>query len=79
MAGEAERALVLAGWNDTACAVPAGTVPGLFEARAAAVPDAVAVVCGDQVLTFGEVDAAANRLARLLASRGAGPERWWRW
>jgi len=29
-----------------------------------------AVVCGDKSLTFGEVDAAANRIAHVLAGLG---------
>jgi amino acid adenylation domain-containing protein len=71
---EAERGLVLGGWNDTARAVPPATLPALFEAQAARAPDAVAVVCGDLRLSFGELDRRANRLARVLVSRGAGPE-----
>ncbi|MFJ2821752.1 AMP-binding protein [Streptomyces toxytricini] len=51
------------------------TLPELFEAQAARTPDAVAVVAGAERLTFAEVNAAANRLARVLAGRGAGPER----
>ena len=72
--GEAQRRQVLAGWNDTARDVPAGTLPELFAARAAQVPDAVAVTGGDVAVSYRELDAAAGRLAGLLAARGAGPE-----
>ena len=62
------------GWNDTAAVVPAGSLPELFAARAARVPDAVAVACGEARVSYGELDVRAGRLARLLAGRGAGPE-----
>ena len=71
----AERQQVLDGWNDTAVPVPAVSLAGLYGAQAARTPDAVAVADGDRMLTYGELDAAAGRLARLLAARGAGPER----
>ena len=50
-------------------------MPELFEAQAASTPDAVAVVSRDDQLTYGDLNARANRLARLLAERGARPER----
>ena len=54
--------------------VAAVTVPGLFAAQVARAADAVALVCGDACVSYGELDAAADRLARLLAGLGAGPE-----
>jgi hypothetical protein len=48
----AERGLV-SGWGAGAVAVPGGVlVPGLVAGRVAAVPDAVAVTCGDAVVSF---------------------------
>ncbi|MEU6482645.1 amino acid adenylation domain-containing protein [Streptomyces sp. NPDC046887] len=70
---EAERRQLLDGWDG---APPTGPVPGVverFEAAVAASPDAVAVVCGPARLTYAELDARANRLARVLRSRGVGP------
>ncbi|MFE5243891.1 amino acid adenylation domain-containing protein, partial [Streptomyces sp. NPDC056627] len=47
----------------------------LFEERARRSPSAIAVVCGDERLSYAELDARANRLARRLLAGGAGPER----
>lgn len=69
-----ERSKILTGWNDTTRDVAESNLPELLEAQAAAVPDAVAVRCGDSVLTYGELNARANRVARYLSSRGIGPE-----
>ena len=44
---EAERAQLVAGWNDTAVPVPGGDGAGAVVARAAGAPDAVAVACGE--------------------------------
>ncbi|WP_461088004.1 amino acid adenylation domain-containing protein, partial [Streptomyces deserti] len=69
-----ERRLVLEEWNDTGAPLPALSVPDMFEAQVARTPDAVAVVCGDARLTYAELNARVNRLARLLVRRGIGPE-----
>ncbi|MFF6815491.1 amino acid adenylation domain-containing protein, partial [Streptomyces sp. NPDC012403] len=74
-----ERRQVLAEWNDTAVPVPPVTVPELVAARAAATPDATAVVYGDggdgtEELTYAEFDARVAALAALLRERGAVPE-----
>jgi amino acid adenylation domain-containing protein len=70
----AERHRILVEWNATDRKVPAAAVPDLFQAQAAHTPDAVAVVCGDVRLTYAQLNERANRLARLLAGRGVGPE-----
>ncbi|MFE6993039.1 condensation domain-containing protein, partial [Streptomyces pharetrae] len=51
------------------------TLTELFEERAATVPGRTAVTCGDERLTYAELNAGANRLARLLTAHGAGPGR----
>ncbi|MGW6722744.1 amino acid adenylation domain-containing protein, partial [Streptomyces sp. NPDC054995] len=67
---DAERAEILTGWNDTAQTVPRATAPELFTARAAATPDAVALVAGGTTLTYAELADRAGRLAALLRDRG---------
>ena len=72
--GHAGRELMVEGWNQTGRGVPAVTVAELFAAQVSRTPDAVAVVCGQERLTYAGLDAASSRLARLLIGRGAGPE-----
>jgi amino acid adenylation domain-containing protein/non-ribosomal peptide synthase protein (TIGR01720 family) len=72
---QAEQQQVLVEWNDTALDVPAVVLPEVFQAQVARTPDAVAVVCGDSVLSFTELNARANRLAHYLVGMGVGPER----
>ncbi|MGW5496076.1 non-ribosomal peptide synthase/polyketide synthase [Streptomyces olivaceoviridis] len=73
--GPAERRLLLTEWNATARELSATTLTALVEAQAARTPDALAVVFGATGLTYAELDARANRLARRLIELGAGPER----
>ena len=47
-------------------------IADLFERAVDAVPDRLALVCGDRSLTFAELDAEANRLANHLLARGFG-------
>ncbi|NES30211.1 condensation domain-containing protein [Micromonospora terminaliae] len=72
---EDERQRILHVWNDTGRSVPGHTLPQLFEQQAARTPDATAVVCGANRLSYAELDHRANQLARHLAGLGAGPER----
>ncbi len=70
-----ERKNLLVDWNDTAVAYP-GDVPlaQLVETQVERSPDAVAVVFGEQRLTFRAMNARANRLAVELRKHGAGPD-----
>ncbi|WP_139806201.1 non-ribosomal peptide synthetase, partial [Mycobacterium avium] len=47
--------------------------PQLFAAQVARTPEAVAISCGERSWTYRELDSSANRLARVLAGRGARP------
>src|SRR6185312_2304962 len=70
-----ERDQLLVGWNDSHQPVPAATLPELFAAQVARTPNAVALVVEGQHLSYQQLNERANRLARLLITRGAGPER----
>ncbi|MGW1777494.1 amino acid adenylation domain-containing protein, partial [Streptomyces sp. NPDC002104] len=54
---------------------PEAVLTELFAAQVARTPDAVAVTCDGRHTTYAELDARANRLAHVLAARGAGPDR----
>ncbi|MFJ8467827.1 amino acid adenylation domain-containing protein [Streptomyces swartbergensis] len=68
-----ERRLLLSEVNDTAAEVPAATLVSLFERQAAASPDDVALIFEGQELTYAQLNARANQLARYLVGRGVGP------
>lgn len=69
-----ERELLLGQWNDTDEEYPReATVTRLVTDIACAAPDATAVRFQDRSLGYGDLDEAADRLARHLAGLGAGP------
>ncbi|MFB7781070.1 non-ribosomal peptide synthetase [Streptomyces bauhiniae] len=72
---ERERAQILDDWNATGSGVPAVPFPTLFEERVRTNPSAVAVEFGALSLTYAELNARANRLARHLVGLGVRPER----
>jgi amino acid adenylation domain-containing protein len=67
----ADRTSLVVDANRTKADYPANeTVTQIFAAQVARSPHAPALVCGDQTLTYAELDAAANRLAHELLLRG---------
>jgi amino acid adenylation domain-containing protein/non-ribosomal peptide synthase protein (TIGR01720 family) len=69
-----ERGRVLTQWNDTGAEVPAATLPEVFAATVARTPEAPALISEAGVVSYAELAARVNRLARVLIARGAGPE-----
>ncbi|CAM8787825.1 non-ribosomal peptide synthetase [Burkholderia pseudomallei] len=73
--GEAERAQVLHGWNETGRAYARDAcLHQLFEAQVSRTPEAAAVICGDETLSYTDLDARADRLAHYLRGQGVGPD-----
>jgi amino acid adenylation domain-containing protein len=72
---DTERHDLLVRRNDTAVPLPDASFVELFEAQVAKNPHAVALEAGETTLTFRELNTRANRLARHLVARGAGPEK----
>jgi len=64
--GEEESRQLLTVWNRTAAELPALTLAMLFEQQVSRTPDAVAVSEEETVLTYAELNRAANRLAHKL-------------
>ncbi|MCA9419494.1 MAG: amino acid adenylation domain-containing protein [Nitrospira sp.] len=68
---EAERRQQLVDWNAPTTSYPLGAcVHHLFEAQAARIPEAIAVVFESQSLTYQEINGKANRLSRQLQQQG---------
>ena len=69
-----ERHALLAEWSRDEAEYPVGCLHELFEARVAVAPDAPAATYEGETLSYGELNARANRLAHHLRELGVGPE-----
>jgi amino acid adenylation domain-containing protein len=70
-----ERDQILWKWNDTLTPYPISQcIQQLFETHAEALPEKEAIVCGDNKLTYSELNERANQLAHYLRDLGVGPE-----
>ncbi|MFC6512459.1 amino acid adenylation domain-containing protein [Streptomyces goshikiensis] len=74
LTAEPERELLLTSLGVAPHPVPQVSWPAAFAHRARLAPERTALVCEDRVLSYGELNAAADRLARLLRARGVGAE-----
>jgi amino acid adenylation domain-containing protein len=72
LVGDEERALILGAFNDTARPYPdTATIPALFGEQVRRTPQATAVSDRFGRLTYGDLDAASDRLARAVLAAGA--------
>ena len=72
---DAERHTLLVEWNQTQSPVPDHLcIHQLFAAQCDRTPDAIALVCGDQHLTYRELSDRSTHLAHHLVLLGVGPE-----
>ncbi|MFM9994463.1 MAG: MupA/Atu3671 family FMN-dependent luciferase-like monooxygenase [Phycisphaerales bacterium] len=69
-----ERTRVLTRWNATARDAGSECVHELIERQAARTPDAIAVACRGERVTYADLNSRANRLAHFLRSLGVGPD-----
>jgi len=71
---EAEKQQQLVDWNDTQAEYPQQCIQELFEAQVAQSAEAVALVFGEEEITYSELNQRANQLAHYLRQHGVGPE-----
>ncbi|WP_036836255.1 AMP-binding protein, partial [Photorhabdus temperata] len=71
---ETERTLLLKTWNATKTTYPDSLcIHQLFEQQVERTPDATALIYEEQTLSYAELNARANRLARQLIEQGVCP------
>lgn len=70
-----ERKLILGSFNDTKTSYPRNsTIVELLEEQVNMNPEHTAVVCGERSLTYAQLNARANTLAKKLRETGVGPD-----
>lgn len=70
-----EEEELLTRFNAVGSAYPSSRlIHELFEEQVERAPDAIAVLCEGKALTFAQVNRLANKTARYLRSKGAGPD-----
>ena len=70
-----EKRLLLEDWNNTRTRYPRDeTLHSLFQQQVQKTPEAVAVVSGQEIWTYRELNQRADELASTLRALGAGPE-----
>lgn len=72
--GDEQRRSLLVDWNDTVAEEPQDTLAEVFQQQVRETPDLDAVVSVNGTLSYSELNARANQLARFLLAHGAGPE-----
>ena len=72
---EKESRQIMVEWNATKTEYPSGKCfPELFEEQVVRNSESVAVIYGEQQLTYQQLNARSNQLAHYLRKRGVGPE-----
>ncbi|HEU4595678.1 MAG TPA: amino acid adenylation domain-containing protein [Pyrinomonadaceae bacterium] len=70
-----EEHRIVVEWNETRREYPRGSsLTQLFEAQVGLTPEAVALVCEGETVSYAELNVRANRLARRLREEGVGAE-----
>lgn len=65
-----EKDAMLADWNSNRVEYPDKCIHELFEEQAKKAPDALAVTCGEKMLTYGELSEKSDVIAARLLSEG---------
>ncbi|HEU4594867.1 MAG TPA: AMP-binding protein, partial [Pyrinomonadaceae bacterium] len=73
LSAEEEQRIVVE-WNETRREYPRRSLGELFEAQVGRTPEAVALICEGEAVTYAELNARANRLARRLRAEGVEAE-----